>query len=219
MFRRGDPRRYSMWFARWYAWEYTKKLSVQFDFIVFCRPDLLWMMPAPTKSFFDDFTSNRQTQVWVHATYFCETADTFAFLPSYEAANIYFSLSDLVKGGVACLGGPHFNRELVRNRLANENISTVDSDWCADEDLGWSERILRRKLKSSGLDLNHINAVSTGIFLHVSCSSICNVHKLTHPPPPRAQPYCDLHQFLCVNPLRLRSPVVMQLFQKAMCQF
>lgn len=165
MFRRGDPRRYSMWFARWHAWEYTKKLSVQFDFIVFCRPDLLWMMPAPTKSFFDEFTPNRQTQVWVHATYFCETADTFAFLPSYEVANIYFSLSDLVKGGVACLGGPLFNRELVRNRLANENISTVDSDWCAEEDLGWSERILRRKLKSSGLDINHINAVSNGSFL------------------------------------------------------
>ena len=48
--------------------------------------------------------------------------------------------------------------QLLRNRLANENISTVDSDWCAEEDLGWSERILRRKLKSSGLDINHINA-------------------------------------------------------------
>jgi len=174
LFRRGDPRRYSMWFARAHAWRFAKKLSVGFDFFVFCRPDMLWMMPAPSKAFFDEFGANKTRDVWVHSTYYSDTADTFAFLPSVDVADVYFDLSYLVKDGVACLGGPNFNQSLVKTRLARENIATVDSDWCAQENnVGWSEKILRRRLRRSQIDIRYINAAAT--ILRPPATPLCEV--------------------------------------------
>ena len=162
LFRRGDPRRYSMWFARAYAWRFAKVLTklFEFDFFVFCRPDILWMMPVPSKKFFDDHSPNKTSTVWVHSTYYSDTPDTFAFLPSFEAADAYFSLTHLVKEGVACLGGPNFNQSLVKTRLASKNIETVDSDWCS-KDLGWSEDILSWKLQRCQIEKRYLNAAAT----------------------------------------------------------
>jgi hypothetical protein len=165
IFRRGDPRRYSMWFARAYAWRFTKIMAklnrIEFDFYTFCRPDFLWMLPAPTKAYFDEFTPNKEKGVWVHSTYFSDTADTFAFLPSWDAAEVYFSLSALVKEGVACLGGPNFDKKLVKERLASQNIETTDADWCEPPFDGWSEHILQAKLRKSDMDLIYLNAAAT----------------------------------------------------------
>jgi hypothetical protein len=38
----------------------------------------------------------------------------FAFFPMLEVAESYFSIENIVLPGVACLGGPNFDRELVK---------------------------------------------------------------------------------------------------------
>ena len=161
MFRVGDPRRYSMWFARAWAWRHVQQLhkSLNFDFFAFGRPDLLWLLPAPTISFFEDFRSGDNV-VWAHDTYFSATPDTLAFIQSYDSAHKYFALSSLLKEDVACLGGPDFNRSLTSSRLLNANISTTDTDFCSDDSLGWSESILMRKLRNNGLEDRYFPAAS-----------------------------------------------------------
>mmetsp|Transcript_13044 Transcript_13044/g.18467 ORF Transcript_13044/g.18467 Transcript_13044/m.18467 type:complete len:669 (+) Transcript_13044:156-2162(+) len=152
LFRTGDPRRYSYWIARAWAWRHTQQLSktlgIEFDFYTFARPDLLWMVPVSTKQFFDDFKTNER-EAWVHDTYLGHIADTFAFLPNYESADIYFSIPPLLEGKVACLGGPDFNKTLVTSRLTNEKINFTEIDFCTGGYEGWSEQILQRKLKFS----------------------------------------------------------------------
>eukprot|EP00986_Skeletonema_menzelii_P005475 scaffold2007_cov131-Skeletonema_menzelii.AAC.4 len=121
--RFGDTRRYSMWFARAWAWSLDKKKDI-----------------------------------WVHALYYSDAADTFAFLPSLVAAETYFSLHNLVRKDVGCLGGPGLNQSVVAQVLSKKDI-TVELDlWCKREDLGWSEKILRRKLLNSGANIRYIHA-------------------------------------------------------------
>lgn len=156
--RFGDTRRYSMWFARAWAWRFCQSLGIDFDFFVFCRPDMLWLLPAPTKSFFDEISLDKKKDIWVHALYYSDAADTFAFLPSLVAAETYFSLHNLVRKGVGCLGGPGLNQSVVAQVLSKKDI-TVELDlWCKREDLGWSEKILRRKLLNSGANIRYIHA-------------------------------------------------------------
>ena len=80
-----------------------------------------------------------------------------------DAARRYFSLEELVRPGVACLGGPTFNETLVASRLEQSGISTSPIDWCKNvpsptEDQGWSEKILRRKLEKADLQVRHFSA-------------------------------------------------------------
>ncbi|KAL7467472.1 hypothetical protein ACHAXS_007721 [Conticribra weissflogii] len=152
IFRISDPRRYSMWFARAWAWRHVLKLHelFHFDFFTFGRPDLLWLIPAPTWDFFEDFSEDENT-VWMQDAYFSFAPDTFAFIQNFDAANKYFSLPLLVQKGGACIGGPNFNRTLTMSRLGDANILTDDDDWCSDESHGWSEHILLRKMKTVGL--------------------------------------------------------------------
>jgi hypothetical protein len=160
MFRIGDPRRYSMWFARAWAWRFTQQLAIDFDFFTFGRPDSLWMIPVPTVSFFEDFRTTDH-DIWTHDSYYSGTADTFAFIRSYDAAHRYFSIPYLVQEGVACLGGPTFNQSVANVRLLHANISTVESDWCDQQsNAGWSEMILSRKLQRSGLVIRYLPAAS-----------------------------------------------------------
>lgn len=179
LFRRGDPRRYSMWFARAYAWRYftSLKSAGDFDFFVFCRPDLLWMMPVPTKAFFDDHTVANKMNAWVHSTYYEDVPDTFAMLPDYASAETYFSLSALMKEGVACLGGPNFNKTLVKMRLSRDKtVNTKDSDWCQNELVGWSEKILRRKLRKSQVEINYLHAAAAILRpTHADCQAVAPV--------------------------------------------
>ena len=156
--RFGDPRRYSMWFARAWAWRFCKSLQIDFDFFVFCRPDMLWLLPTPTKSFFDDISVNKTRDVWVHALYYSDAADTFAFLPSRASANLYFSLNNLVRKDVACLGGPSLNQSVVEQVLTKKGIRFEQDMWCNNDSIGWSEQILRRKLLNSGANVRYIHA-------------------------------------------------------------
>jgi hypothetical protein len=68
MFRLADPRRYSMWFGRYWAWRALEQLTkfYDFDFIAFTRPDLLWLSNVNTFDFFKAFESKTRNDVWVH---------------------------------------------------------------------------------------------------------------------------------------------------------
>jgi len=156
--RYGDPRRYSMWFARAYAFKHFERLSIDVDFVVFCRPDMLWLMPAPTKSFFDDISLNKTRDIWVNALYYSDASDTFAFLPSLAAAKLYFSLDNLVRKGVACLGGPALNQSVVEQVLTRQDITVEPDLWCKDDAEGWSEQILRKKLLTAGANVRYVHA-------------------------------------------------------------
>jgi len=119
---------------------------------------MLWLLPAPTKSFFDEISLDKKKDIWVHELYYSDAADTFAFLPSLVAAETYFSLHNLVRKDVGCLGGPGLNQSVVAQVLSKKDI-TVELDlWCKREDLGWSEKILRRKLLNSGANIRYIHA-------------------------------------------------------------
>lgn len=156
--RFGDPRRYSMWFARAWAWRFCESLQIDFDFYVFCRPDMLWLLPAPTKSFFDDISLNKARDVFTHALYYTDVADTFAFLPSLASAKLYFSLHNLVREDVACLGGPALNQSVVEQVLTKKGIRVDQDMWCENESSGWSEKILYRKIEKSGANIRYIHA-------------------------------------------------------------
>mmetsp|Transcript_14772 Transcript_14772/g.36145 ORF Transcript_14772/g.36145 Transcript_14772/m.36145 type:complete len:669 (-) Transcript_14772:1136-3142(-) len=167
LFRYGDPRRYSMWFARAWAWRTVEILSetYQFQFLAFTRPDLLWLTPINTAEFFKKFSEEAESDVWVHDVYFSNVPDTLALFNSINAAKQYFSLEWLVQPGIACLGGPNFNESLVAPRLTGMGIQTNESDWCKNilpktGNQGWSESILRRKLKVSGLKTRYFSAGS-----------------------------------------------------------
>jgi hypothetical protein len=161
MLRFADPRRYSMWFARAWAWRSAETLilgETSCDFFAFTRPDLLWLLPAPTVEFFKHFVQERDSDVWVHDSYYSNVPDTFALFASQHAANLYFSLPSLVEPGVACLGGPNFNQILVRDRLSQIGIFPNQDDWCSTVGRGWSEHIIKQKLKSNGLVVRHFPA-------------------------------------------------------------
>ena len=163
--RHGDPRRYSMWFSRQWIWRFVKELERNrknpFDFYAFSRPDLLWFLPSPTLKFFQDFRETEE-EAWFHDSYYCDLPDTLAFLPTRDVAESYFSLQKLVEPGIACLGGPNFNTSAVENRLEGLNVTVEEDNWCGGElyQLGWSERILRRKI-SSNAQIRYLPAGST----------------------------------------------------------
>lgn len=159
LFRIGDPRRYSMWFSRAWTWRFVKQLRkmylLDFDMYIFGRPDLLWFHPSPTYTFFHDYSISAH-DAWFHDTYYSDLPDTFAYFKSKHAAETYFSIENLVKPGIACLGGPSFNSTLVKTRLKNANITTVSSDWCEVEAMGWSEQILGRKIRESNVTIRYL---------------------------------------------------------------
>jgi hypothetical protein len=89
-----------------------------------------------------------------------------------EMAERYFSLKRLLTPGVACLGGPNFDQDLVQTRLmqqglilANTNNNTpTDTDtssldiWCENFNAGFSEHVLLRKMRHSNAIQRYIPA-------------------------------------------------------------
>ena len=81
LWRVGDPRRWSMWFARYWAWRFVQQTLLhdyQFELIAFLRPDLFWFLPAPTADLFvvPSDTKKKKAKdpapldVWVHDSYY-----------------------------------------------------------------------------------------------------------------------------------------------------
>ena len=165
LWRVGDPRRFSMWFSRYWAWKYVQetlmeKEGMKFDFITFTRPDLFWHLPAPKPEFFVRQAStspNPSLDLWVHDSYYAFLPDTFAFMPNAYVAEMYFSIERLLEPGVACLGGPNFDGALVQKRLKLQGlieksfnvseIKTPSDPWCKNLFAGFSEFILLRKAR------------------------------------------------------------------------
>uniref|UniRef100_A0A7S1VUY4 Uncharacterized protein n=1 Tax=Grammatophora oceanica TaxID=210454 RepID=A0A7S1VUY4_9STRA len=169
----GDPRRFSMWFARSFAWEHVKadvlpKYNIHSFF--FSRPDMFWIHPAPEISFFK-INSKKEREVWTHDMYYKHTADTWAYIPSKEVADVYFSMTELVKPKTACIGGPNNNETVSRARLVNQSIEFPDetnetySMFCSGgprkrpPSLALSEAILRKKLANGHV---HIRVMPMG---------------------------------------------------------
>ena len=157
MARFGDPRRYSMWFARAWAWRHVQNLmstqGVKLDNFFFVRPDLFWFLPVPSKTFFDTFQQSDR-EAWFHDTYFSYIPDTIAYLPNAHVANDYFSLKPLLEPGIFCLGGPNLNQTITKQKLDKINMTSIaEPFWCQEEEprsaQGWSEHILQRKIQNS----------------------------------------------------------------------
>jgi hypothetical protein len=168
--RYADPRRYSMWFSRYWTWKYIQdNLDSSFSEFMFFRPDLLWYLPFMDHNFvrnnpYPNSGNNITSRdIWVHDSYYSAAPDTFAYLPNADVAKDYFSIHALVQKGVACLGGPDFNTTLAKQRLMDKHIFVPTRDhrdteqsswvvpWCSETYDGWSEQILLRKLHNSKL--------------------------------------------------------------------
>lgn len=170
LLRKGDPRRYSMWFARAWAWRFTKQIlpkqhpELQFvDSFFFQRPDMLWFLPGPTYDYLEKYKKKGDParEAWFHDSYYSAVPDTFAYLPNHDVADAYFSLEPLVEPGVACLGGPSFNQTKVRIRLQEQGLSVPSDFWCKGEGNGWSEGILQEKLRKAEVERRWFPAGST----------------------------------------------------------
>jgi len=158
--RYGDPRRYSMWFARNHAWRFVEStfdtwaLNANNTQFMFIRPDLLWYLPFAPYEYIQSRTTH-DNQIWIHDSYYANIPDTWAFLPNFHVAKSYFSILDIVHEGVGCLGGPDFDRSLAEERLKDMGIlQSSESNgenrvlkWCTDNDPSWSEEILLSKLR------------------------------------------------------------------------
>lgn len=102
IYRDLDPRRYSMYFNRWKAYEmmvaHEKTLPKPYTWVIFGRLDTAWGAPiSPYSTWLPD-------KIYAPEIWHADVPDTFAILPRFTA-KIYFSMEDLMKPKVLCLGG------------------------------------------------------------------------------------------------------------------
>jgi hypothetical protein len=106
VYRDLDPRRYSMYFNRWKAYElalkHEKVMGKNYTWIVFARLDSGWGAPiAPVHSWAYD-------KIYAPEIWHADVPDTFALLPRHTS-DIYFAMEHLMKPKVLCLGGPNLD--------------------------------------------------------------------------------------------------------------
>jgi hypothetical protein len=111
IFRTLDPRRYSMYFNRWSAYQLAvqreSQSGVRYTWIVHARLDAAWGEPVRAAR---DWS---QEYVYVPNQWATEVPDTFALLPR-KWSDQYFSLDILLALGIMCLGGGNFNPSNLR---------------------------------------------------------------------------------------------------------
>ena len=160
IFRELDPRRYSMNFHRWMSYhmarQYETAHGIIFDWVVMARMDMLWGSPIQHISYWSP------DKIWFMDRWYTGLPDVFALIPR-KFAEAYFSMQNLVQPGVFCLGGPNFDPEslseqnLRRIGFTSKEIALIPSDTCLNTSIsqiiGWSERILNRKLEHGGVTL------------------------------------------------------------------
>ena len=112
VFRRLDPRRYSMWYNRYKAFlmatKYAAEQGFEYHWFAMVRFDGIFVLPLPP---LESFAPDRvwAPDIWVH-----NVPDTFALVPgtaygaeaSRRMSEAYFGMETRVN--VACLGGPDF---------------------------------------------------------------------------------------------------------------
>lgn len=175
MYRELDPRRYSMYFGRWAAYDMAmqqeKTSGLNYTWIVHARFDAAWGAPiSPVHEW-------NQKYIYGPDTWWADIPDTFALLPR-NLSEKYYSMHSLVKHRVMCLGGPNFDpltleREYLKNKLGytDDQITIVQGEDCkvlfpgyGDVPIkpgskltwspaGYSEYILGRKMASYGYDI------------------------------------------------------------------
>lgn len=158
IFRLLDSRRYSMYYNRWKSYElmlkHEQRTSHRFDWVVHARLDMLWGAPIAEVSKWST------AAVVVPDSWWSDVPDTFALLPR-QYSDIYFDLNELVQHDAMCIGGPNVNisglnntEVLVMRGLSRGDMPAVQRSLCKHVDYGFSEQILKRKLKQSGVSLS-----------------------------------------------------------------
>ena len=184
VFRELDPRRYSMYFGRWSAYQqaknYEREHGLHYTWFVHTRFDMAFGAPIQPYS---HWSSNK---LWVHDMWAADVPDIFALIPS-KFADAYFSMDLLVQETAMCLGGPNFNKTsvedsaLIKIGFNKEERDLAREVVCKILDDGWSERILKRKLLLAeiSLGLNKIGFVP--IFSAVFRKNLIDFCQYLHP--------------------------------------
>lgn len=124
MFRELDTRRYSMYYGRYVAYEmalqHEYSLGYNYTWIVHARFDAAWGEPLRPHFL---WTHDR---MYVHDSWWADIPDTFALLPR-NISDLYYSVEELVKPEVMCLGGPNFD------------LKTIETDWLLNKGYNHSE--------------------------------------------------------------------------------
>ena len=153
-----DPRRYSMYFGRWAAYQqaknYARENKFRYSWFVHTRFDMAFGKPIEPHSY---WPSNK---IWVHDMWAIHMPDVFALLPA-RFADPYFSIDLLVKDDAMCLGGPNFDPQHVTISYLDHigfsvyEIGKINNLRCPNPDRGVSEEILMRKLSQAGVSWSH----------------------------------------------------------------
>jgi hypothetical protein len=103
LYRKFDPRRYSMYFNRHMVYrmavDYATENNFQYDWFVHARLDCAWVGPIEPLALFNP------NVVWVQAQWLLQIPDTFALVPA-QYANAFFDFDQKLqpKGEIYCLG-------------------------------------------------------------------------------------------------------------------
>ena len=156
VFRELDPRRYSMYFGRWSAFQqarsYEREHGLRYAWFVHTRFDMAFGAPIQRYSHFS------LNKVWVPNSWPLDVPDIFALIPAKFAA-AYYSMDTLVQEGVMCLGGPNFNLTILNPEhlktigFSSELVNLALQNACRSKEWGYSENILKRKLTTGGVSL------------------------------------------------------------------
>ena len=184
VFRELDPRRYSMYFGRWAAFQqaklYEREQGLHYSWFVHTRFDMAFGEPI------QPYYQWSSKKMWVHDMWAWDVPDIFALLPA-EFADTYYSLDLLVQDNAMCLGGPNFSNatveysQLMKRGFDEEDLKTTKLVMCKDQTDGWSERILKRKLKLASVSLASKNIGFASIFSFVLRKSYEDLCQYLHP--------------------------------------
>lgn len=190
IFRTLDSRRYSMYFNRWSAYQMAvqreEKTGVKYQWVIHARLDSAWGEPVrPLYEWRSDL-------VYCPDTWWSDVPDTFAIL-SRRWSDKFYDLDSLVAPTAMCLGGPNFDPEVMREDVLiaagwnSEEIKLTQELTCLNQHPGtdkghamhpklgkivwagdgYSERILKRKLKVDGISQFHNTLVFHPFFYTV----------------------------------------------------
>ena len=184
VFRELDPRRYSMYFGRWSAFNqarsYEREHGLRYAWFVHTRFDMAF--GAPIQPYF----KWPSTKLWVHDTWAADVPDIFALIPA-AFADAYFSMDLLVQEQAMCLGGPNFNKSSVEDSAliamgfsAHERY-IAETVLCWGDRDGWSEEILRKKLNLANVSLQSGKIGLKPIFSFILRKDLNDLCQLVHP--------------------------------------
>lgn len=175
IYRDLDPRRYSMYFNRWAAYQLAMqeeiKSNKKYTWVVHARLDMAWGAPVKPYNMWS------AQKVWVPDCWYADVPDTFALLPRHFSEFFYTLDGQYEPPEVMCLGGPNFdpnslNRDsLLARGYTEEEITLAQQSLCLllhnydtifepSQNLTWSlagtsEKYLARKLHHHKISREH----------------------------------------------------------------